>query len=345
MRLGRRALGSAVRVVPRDRIPWLKALFLTTLAAGPLVPAPLTAQQALTPKLRIGVTNLTEDALSFTTSYQPGSTSTTVQIPPPQDFALGMTEMLTTQLVETDRFVVLERTKIDAVLEEQDFGASGRVNVETAAEQGSVIGAQVLITGGITEFSHTSSTLGGNISVLRSVGVKADQVKAKVVLDLRVLDAVTGEVLLSERGEGEASARAVEGDVTVGEQDFSSAMSSSTPLGAASREAIQEVVDALVQRLSEIPWSGRIIDVRGDRVYVNAGSDDGIEAGMVFEVFEQQEALIDPATGRNLGAPEREVGTLRVVEVEEMYAVTEVTTGSGFDRNQVIRFVGEGRKP
>jgi hypothetical protein len=268
-----------------------------------------------------------------------------MEIPPPEDFALGLTELLTTALVESGRFAVLERSKIAHVTEEQDFGASGRVNQETAATQGSIIGAQVLLTGGITEYSYTSSSLGGKLNVLRGVGVSGQLLKAMVALDMRVLDAVTGEVLQSERGEGQASARSVSGELEIGDQQFSSAASAGTPLGKASRQAIQQIVAAVVEVLSDVPWSGRVIDVRGDLIYINAGSDDGIEPGMEFDVFEQQEPLVDPATGRTLGAPERRVGSLRVTRVDQEYAVAEAVTAALFERNHLIRSPGQGAKP
>ncbi len=186
------------------RARWIGALVLSVIFVGSPVSI-AQGQGTQGPKLRIAVMNLSDDALAISTAYAPTSTTTTIEFPPPEGFALGLTEMLTTSLVEAGRFVVLERTKIDDILEEQDFGASGRVNVETAAAQGSVIGAQALVTGGITEFSYTSSSVGGVASVLQAVGVKAEQVKAKVALDIRVLDAVTGEVLFSKKSTGEAS--------------------------------------------------------------------------------------------------------------------------------------------
>jgi len=43
------------------------------------------------------------------------------------DIGTGLSTMLTTALVNSNRFIVLERDVLDEVLREQDFGASGRV--------------------------------------------------------------------------------------------------------------------------------------------------------------------------------------------------------------------------
>jgi len=97
--------------------------------------------------MRIAVMDLSGSALKLQTTYQPTSTTSSISIPPPAEFGRGLTEMLTTALTTTGRFIVLERAAIDKVTSEQDFGASGRVNPETAAGRGKIIGAQSLITG------------------------------------------------------------------------------------------------------------------------------------------------------------------------------------------------------
>jgi hypothetical protein len=285
--------------------------------------------------------DLREDAFSATEEYRPTSTTSTIEIPPPAGFALGLTEMLTTALAETGRFVVLERAKLQEVMDEQDLGASGRVTQQTAVQQGQLLGVQALITGGITEYNYTSSSLGGNVSVFNSVSASAQQLKAMVALDVRVINAATGEILASKRGDGNATARTVSADVVLDDDEFSTAVAASTPLGKATREAIAEIVEAIVEELAGVPWSGRVIDVRDNLIYINAGSDAGVEQGMEFEVYEEQEALIDPETGLNLGAPERLIGLLRVTQVSERFSVAEMMAGEGFARDNVVRFAGQ----
>ena len=49
----------------------------------------------------------------------------------------GMADQLTTALVSTNRFIVLERQALDAVLSEQDLAVSGRVSAASGAACGS----------------------------------------------------------------------------------------------------------------------------------------------------------------------------------------------------------------
>lgn len=297
------------------------------------------------PKTRIAVLDLSGKALESTTSYTPSSSTTTVELPPPDGFARGLTEMLTTALADRETFVVLERQEIGEVLDEQDFGESGRVNPETAPEIGSVIGAQTLITGTITEFNYEKSSVGGDVSVLGGLEAGVDRVTAMVALDLRVIDAVTGEVITSVREEGTASATGANVEVSVDENRFGTGGSVSTPLGQASREVVEKVVEDLERELGDRPWRGRIVDVRDGVVYLNAGAADGIEPGMTFDVYAEAEPLVDPDTGRVLGTPEEHVGTLEVTAVEEKYSTARQTGGGEITRDHVVKFRSQAAAP
>ena len=67
-----------------------------------------------------------------------------------------------------------------------------------------------------------------------------------------------------------------------------------------------------------------------------------LTVGLVLVVHERQAPLVDPDTGRNLGAPERLVGELEVVSVEPRFSVARPRSGTGFARGQVAR-PAEGR--
>jgi curli biogenesis system outer membrane secretion channel CsgG len=306
---------------------------------------PLDPPSALRgPRVRLGVLDLTGSALSMQSAATPTGVSTTIALPPPPDFSRGLTQMLTTALVANNGFVVLERSQINQVLGEQDFSVSGRVTPETSITLGKVLGAQMLITGDITEFSYKQSTAGSKVGLLggigKSLGAKADRVTAQVALDLRILDATTGEVVGSARGEGKASATAVGADLAVADKSIGLGGSVETPLGQASRRAIDNAVEQLAEALRGTSWSGRIGDVRGAEIYINAGSQLGIAGGMEFEVFQQSKPVTDPESGAVLGTPENRSGRIVITRVAEKYAVAKAIEGGPFKRNDVVRFKG-----
>jgi curli biogenesis system outer membrane secretion channel CsgG len=297
------------------------------------------------PKMRLAVMDLNGSALKMQSSATPASTTTTVAIPPPSDFARGMTEMLTTALMKTNRFIVLERSVMDKVVSEQDFGASGRVNAETAPKVGKIIGAQAMITGDITEFSYSQSSMGGNLQVLHGFGAKSDKVTALVAVDIRVIDAATGEVLASERAQGKAQMSNVSAAVTAGSSNFSVAAGENTPLGQATRQALQGAAAAIVAGMQKARWSARVIDFRNGMLYVNAGSEMGIQPGMELAVFRPQEVLVDPDTGKSIGTPDEKIGTVVVDSVQEKYCVAKILFGTDMKRGDVVRFKGDAQQP
>lgn len=321
-------------------------LALTAVALSPPARAQSSGSPSAGPRLRIGVLDLSGSALKLQISQnsagQPGGgplqTTGSVAIAPPAEFARALTEILTSVLVGTNRFVVLERAQLQAVQQEQDLGGSGRVNRETAATGGSLIGAQVLITGDITGFSYTSQEAGGQVAnLLKGLSTSVARVRAAVTIDLRILDAVTGEVIGSAEGRGEATATGLVADLTKDDRRLSGSIGTNTPLAKGSREALQNAVAELLITLPRIAWVGRVIEVRDGAVYLNAGAEDGMAVGMAFDVYEPTPALIDPSSGRNLGSPDRLVGRIELTEVRARYSVAKALLGEGFKRNYVVR--------
>jgi curli biogenesis system outer membrane secretion channel CsgG len=295
-------------------------------------------------RLRLAVMELNGSALRIQQTQgqvpQGGGVQTTqtVNLPPPPEFARTLTEILTTSLINSNRFVVLERQQLQTVMAEQDLASAGRVNKETGAATGHVIGAQAMVTGDITGYSYTQQSLGGGaLNVIKNIKVGASRVSASVVIDLRLVDAATGEVLASATGNGRASSTGVAADLTRGDQQISAAGAWSTPLGQASRAAINEVVEQLVSGMPEPRWSAKVVEVRDGLVYLNAGSADGVSPGLVLEVYEVQPPLIDPDTGKNLGAPDKLLGEIQVETVQAGFSTAKVVTGASFARNNVVR--------
>jgi curli biogenesis system outer membrane secretion channel CsgG len=297
------------------------------------------------PMMRLAVMDLAGSALKMQTATQASVSTTTIAIPPPADFARGMTEMLTTALTKSERFVVLERAALDKVTAEQDLGASGRVNPEFAPQVGKITGAQAIITGDITRFSYTQSSLGGSGSILRGLGAKVEKTNAQVGIDLRIIDTETGEVLLSQSADGSASMSNVSATLTRGSHDFSSAVAENTPLGKATRQALERIVNAVTNTMKSQRWSGRVMDVRGDHIYINAGTRLGLVTDVPLDVFRADAGLTDPETGRRMGSPDKLIGSVVIDAVKEQYSVAKILNGSGLKRGDVVRLKGQQEEP
>jgi curli biogenesis system outer membrane secretion channel CsgG len=311
----------------------------------------LTAAQAETAgadgqlKRRIAVMDMALTASSLSQS-SPGSYSSTTNmpIPPPADFALGLTEMLTTELARTGRFIILERKSLSDVTAEQDL-RPGKTNPDGGEKTRAVLAAQALIRCAVTEYAYSQTGSSGGIKIVPGLSLGASRVKALVGIDTRILDPHTGQVVGSVVTHGDASAKAADVKFTNSAVDVGAGGFVSTPLGQASREAIDAAVAFIVKELGQAPWQGRVVRAQGRQVYLNAGAEDGITTGLTFDVFRSDEPLVDPDSGVELGAPDRQIGTVRVASVKPRYSVAELLSGEAAQPNDIVRPAGAGANP
>lgn len=65
---------------------------------------------------------------------------------------VGLQQMLITEFAQNTQLRIVERGRIKDLLAEQDLGAAGRVDANTAARIGKLIGARYVILGGFIDF-------------------------------------------------------------------------------------------------------------------------------------------------------------------------------------------------
>jgi hypothetical protein len=100
-------------------------------------------------------------------------------------------------------------------------------------------------------------------------------------------------------------------------------------------KAVDECVCFLVSKLEDIPWTGSVVLVKGNKVYINRGEREGIRAGQTFDVGEAT-VLRDPDTGEVLDQSLESVATIRVVKVKQKIAICDVMKGSGIRRGMSV---------
>ncbi len=152
--------------------------------------------------------------------------------------------MLANELVSTGAFKVVERQKLNSVLSEQDLGASGRVNKATAAKMGKVTGAQYLITGNVAAYEENTKGTGGGLS-FKGISLGGKSQKAYLAIDVRVVNATTGEVEFVRTVEGNAKGGGMSVGLHRGGFGGSLGGHKKTPAGKAIRAALIEATDYL----------------------------------------------------------------------------------------------------
>jgi len=314
--------------------------FTAALAAdqkqAPPKPPPYTGL-----KKRIGVLPITVGGASAATTIRSGDETTTVTSTwqsdrNPGEVGTAMTEQLTTALINTGRFIVLERKALDEVLGEQDLGATGRVNPETAAAKGRVIGAEWLVKAAITEYTEKKSRSGGGI-VVRGIALGGSKQEAFVAMDVRIVDAATGEVVDSVRADGRARSSGVLAGASIGGVVLAGGKEDTTPMGQATKAALTDAIDFICQRMDQLPWQSRVMEVEGNEVIITGGSNMNLKVGDIFSVFHRGKALVDPDTGQTLGYRETALGTLKITEVQDKLSIGKMVEGSQPERGDVVR--------
>ena len=248
----------------------------------------------------------------------------------------GVADMLVTSLVESDKFIVIERAELDEILKEQGLGQTGLVTPQSAAKVGQLLGLQRMITGSITEFGSKQSKVGGGIGGF-NLGVSTTT--ARVVVDLRIVNVNTGEIVMAKSAEGEDSSTGLD-NVGMDDIDFhNSSTWDNTQLGIASRESIIECVEFITEDMAGLPWEGKIIKASGTTIYMKPGSKGGVQPGMVFSIYRAGEELIDPDTGLSLGSEESKIGEIQYTgDVADGKAGKAlVKSGTGFQAGDLVR--------
>jgi curli biogenesis system outer membrane secretion channel CsgG len=176
------------------------------------------------------------------------------------DIGKGIADMIVDGLVEDGSYRVIERKRLDAILAEQNFNASDRVDPGAkVAKIGKALGVKYLITGSITKFGAEDSKKGINAGAFGGSKFGVGQVgksegKANVAITARMIDATTGEIMASAKGEGTSKRSGMMlggaggggGNAAGGGLNFSSSNFRETIIGEATELAVKQVVDKLV---------------------------------------------------------------------------------------------------
>ena len=163
-------------------------------------------------------------------------------------------DMLIAELASTNSFRVLERRELDAVLDEQDLGDSGRVNPRTRSRLGNITGAKYLVAATLSAFEQNTSGGGGGLS-FGGISLGGRQEKAYMAVDLKVIEVETGEIYDARTVEATSKSSGLSVGVSRGGFSGHLGQYQNTPVGKAIRACIMEIVEYLECSMLEGPDS------------------------------------------------------------------------------------------
>ena len=237
-------------------------------------------------------------------------------------------DILVTELAKTNRFILIERQKLEKVMAEQKLGLTGAVDPDTAARMGKVLGAAAIVSGAVSQFGvHTE---GSDMLITES-----KRQVAEAVVDVRIIDAETAQILFAESGKGKTV------NYTGSFLGLGTRSSYDEALeGKALREAITSFAANVVARLVQIPWSCRVAEMDGPTIYLDAGLASGLEVGSILEVIKLGAEIKSPSTGLVIGHKETRLGRLKVLaRMGEDASTAQMIEGNNPARGDLCRMM------
>lgn len=239
----------------------------------------------------------------FTNESRYGRALTDISVDQVDPLGKQTSDMLSARLVDSGRFTVLERGETTAIQNEQALSGS----------KVSLIGADTLIVGSLTEFGRSVEGQTGFLS-----NTKRQTARAKV--EVRLVNVTTGIAFFSATGTGQA---AVEVGTVLGFGD--QAANDSTLNERAIGAAISDLLNSLVGKLNEQPWRSDILKADGSKIFISGGSRQGLSDGDHLSVMQSGELVKSGQSGASIQLPPTRVAE---IQIESFFGADELSEGS-----------------
>jgi curli biogenesis system outer membrane secretion channel CsgG len=241
------------------------------------------------------------------------------------DLGRGFSEVLVDRLLATDRFRVVSRDQLPALLQEVKLQHSGVTWKGNRAEIGRIRNVQYLVKGVVTDFGHVASSRG--FLGVDNLALLGGSRRAVIAVTVQVIDVETSEIVCSESLEESVRAGDLSAEAAYKNVSFGGSVFQRTPLGRATHRVLDRAVRRITAGIADRRWRPKVAQVRDDgTVILSGGRDRRLRPGLVFEIRRPGEPIIDPDSGDILGrADGRTIATARLVEVRDAYAIATLT--------------------
>ncbi|UZP65965.1 CsgG/HfaB family protein [Desulfovibrio mangrovi] len=212
-------------------------------------------------------------------------------------------DILSNKLMETEKFVLLERADLDKIQKELGIGDAAPLKNM----------ADYLIVGSITEFGRKET---GDVGLFSRT--KKQVAYAKV--HIRLIDVYTGEVIYSEAGEGEAFSEAGSIMGFGARTGYDSAINDK-----AIDAAITDLASNLIENLMNKPWRSYILSHEEGMYIMGGGASQGIKVGDQFDVIAEGKKVKNPQTNTMITLPGKKVAAIKVLQTSGSTPADEIS--------------------
>lgn len=241
-----------------------------------------------------------------------------------------ITEEVSNAFIKTKRFILVDRTKLDALKKEKELQKTEDFIDGTTIEQGKNLGAQFLISSTLSSYSNNGDV-------------------CKFSLTLKVIDVATGQIIASEliQVKGGSSAGSLTNSL------LGSRVPSSNSQEGALRKALKEIqpeIETFVY--NNFPATFVIVEIslknkkgEAQTILISGGSDMGLKAGDKLKIVEVSELEVN---GKKM-TRKKDISELKVNKVEdENFSSCSVLSGNAdlptkFDSNANLQVILVGK--
>lgn len=224
-------------------------------------------------------------------------------------------------LQKTNKYTMMERTRLNSLLKERGLSMSGVT--DGRADISGFSGVDYLVYGSVS-----------NISIQRKNALIAFSCDASLSMNVRVVDVNTGEIRLSEQVQVEKNLN------TVFDENVD-------PCGGITLSNInimgEDTSDDIANKLTTAIFPIKVARVNNGQVYLNYGSGS-LQPGQPLTIKEVGEGFMDPDTGEILGAEETTTAVIVVGDVRKSYSIADVVVSNAQINVSDIAYTINGKK-
>lgn len=197
-------------------------------------------------------------------------------------------DILSAKLMETDKFILLERADLEKINKELKIGDYSPLKNM----------ANYLIIGSVSEFGRKEE---GKVGIFSRTKKQIAYAKVHV----RLVDVATGEVIYAEEGKGESFSEA--GSVFgVGARAGYDSSINDKALDAAITDLSSNIIENLLDR----PWRSYILGYEDGKILIAGGKSQNITPGEKFVVLKQGKKIKNPQNGMWINLPGKRIATI-----------------------------------
>lgn len=220
---------------------------------------------------------------------------------------------------------------IDALNGTRKFEVTARSDLDSIMEDGALTGdalqvtkTDYLIIPSIDDFQDYVET-----ATFSGIGKTVTKRKIRLGMVARIYDIQNGNKLIES-----ANFQLDNKDVEQMIQNSSKSKSFSDEL---LRKIAQEMGEKVANRVVDVVYPAKIINVTGKQATINRGDGTGIEKNQLWDIYALGTEMIDPDTGESLGSSEIKVGTVKINQVNPKFSSGMIIEDFGVVNGSVVR--------